>query len=274
MARGQRRRRRRRRRLRPDRAGLRRLCSVTPPDGARSTNWDDRHPDRQRQQQLFDRLHRAVPPARPFAAELSNCVQRSARREDAASSLERRHKRTESPLGQLYQGIRPEIGKVRLSSGTVDVPAAASREYMRQCSAAPGAVRQDRLQRNHKRSVNNPYAQFQVRITAGGHHGEGQDDRSADQATVLADLGRLGRRKCWPREVRRLPRPRRRAVERSSPGDDHRLRLDVRQVGEEHHRPRHECSSGTQGLRPERGWAGGTSRSSNCDCFSANELLC
>ena len=47
--------------------------------------------------------------------------------------------------------------------------------------------------KNHKHSVNNPYAQFQDRVLAGRDQGGADDPRAADEAAVLADLRRRRR---------------------------------------------------------------------------------
>ena len=52
--------------------------------------------------------------------------------------------------------------------------------------------------KNHKHSVNNPYAQFQEEYTLDDILAAQDDLRPADQAAVLADLRRLGARWSWP----------------------------------------------------------------------------
>ena len=52
--------------------------------------------------------------------------------------------------------------------------------------------------KNHKHSVNNPYAQFQDEYTLDEILASQDDLRPADQAAVLAHLRRLGRGDRWP----------------------------------------------------------------------------
>ena len=47
--------------------------------------------------------------------------------------------------------------------------------------------------KNHKHSVNNPYAQFQDEYTLRRDQGRADDPRAADEAAVLADLRRRRR---------------------------------------------------------------------------------
>ena len=54
--------------------------------------------------------------------------------------------------------------------------------------------------KNHKHSVNNPYAQFQDEYTLEEIKAREDDPRAADQAAVLADLRRLGAARSSPRE--------------------------------------------------------------------------
>ena len=61
--------------------------------------------------------------------------------------------------------------------------------------------------KNHKHSVNNPYAQFQDRVLARRDQGRADDPRAADQAAVLADLRRLGVRDRRVGGLRRRARP-------------------------------------------------------------------
>ena len=61
--------------------------------------------------------------------------------------------------------------------------------------------------KNHKHSVNNPYAQFQTEYSLDEIKDVADDPRAADQAPVLADLRRLGLRDRRLRALRRRARP-------------------------------------------------------------------
>ena len=76
--------------------------------------------------------------------------------------------------------------------------------------------------KNHKHSVNNPYAQFQDEYTLRGHQGRARDPRAADEAAVLADLRRRrrGDRRVASASSRARPVGSRRRDRR--PGDGHR----------------------------------------------------
>ena len=78
--------------------------------------------------------------------------------------------------------------------------------------------------KNHKHSVNNPYAQFQTEYIARGHQGRADDPRAADQAAVLADLRRRRRGDRRLRAVRRRARPVGSGDRDRRPGDGHRPR--------------------------------------------------
>ncbi len=77
---------------------------------------------------------------------------------------------------------------------------AAGREHMRQYGTTAEHFAKIGY-KNHKHSVNNPYAQFQEEYTPRRHPGGEDDLRSADQAAVLADLRRVGRGDRWPVEA-------------------------------------------------------------------------
>ena len=82
--------------------------------------------------------------------------------------------------------------------------------------------------KNHKHSVNNPYAQFQDEYSLEDIKGCEDDPRAAHQAAVLADLRRLrrgGRRIGAVRRGARALGPGRRD---RRPGDGHRPPLDLR----------------------------------------------
>ena len=128
--------------------------------------------------------------------------------------------------------------------------------------------------KNHKHSVNNPYAQFQDEYIARRDPGRADDLRPADQAAVLADLGRLRRGDPRQRGVRREARPRRPGGRDRRPGDDHRLREQLRRHLQGRHRLRHERRKrrGRSTSRP--GSAPRTSRSSSCTTASRPTSCC
>ena len=128
--------------------------------------------------------------------------------------------------------------------------------------------------KNHKHSVNNPYAQFQEEYTPRRHPRRQDDLRSADQAAVLADLGRLGRGDRGQRGLRRQARAGRPGRRDRRAGDDHRLRQHLRRQRRQHHRLRHERPSRPTGLRPVGARARRTSRSSSCTTASRPTSCC
>ena len=77
--------------------------------------------------------------------------------------------------------------------------------------------------KNHKHSVNNPYAQFQDEYTLEEILAR-RGLRSADPAPVLPDLGRRRPRRSSRARVRRRARPRGTSRRDRRPGDDDRLR--------------------------------------------------
>ena len=151
----------------------------------------DRHPGLQRQQQLLDRLDRAVPRAPGGQGRARRLRARARLREDGEGLARREVHRPHEPDGQARRG---------------DVRGCASpsrRRPRRRCSATPGASTWRGTARsrdhfawigwkNHKHSVNNPYAQFQDEYTLEEIKAAQDDPRAAHEAAVLADLGRLG----------------------------------------------------------------------------------
>ncbi len=129
--------------------------------------------------------------------------------------------------------------------------------------------------KNHKHSVNNPYAQFQDEYIAGGHQGGEDDPRAADQAAVLADLRRLGLRDRRLRALRRRARARRPGDRDRRPVDGHRPQLDLRHQRRLHddRRLRHVEDRRRPRLRGSRRQRRGSRRIELHDCFSANELI-
>ena len=136
---------------------------------------------------------------------------------------------------------------------------AAGREHMRQYGTTAEHFAKIGY-KNHKHSVNNPYAQFQEEYTLDDILAAQDDLRPADQAAVLADLRRVRRGDRGQRGVRRQARAGRPGGGDRRAGDDHRLRQHLRRQRQEPHRLRHECPSRTKGLRPVRARARPTSR--------------
>ena len=100
---------------------------------------------------------------------------------------------------------------------------AAGREHMRQYGTTAEHFAKIGY-KNHKHSVNNPYAQFQEEYTLDDILAREDDLRPGDQAAVLAHLRRVGRGDRGQRGVRRQARPCRPGRRDRRAGDDHRLR--------------------------------------------------
>ena len=79
---------------------------------------------------------------------------------------------------------------------------AAGREHMRQYGTTAEHFAKIGY-KNHKHSVNNPYAQFQEEYSLDDILARQDDLRSADQAAMLADLRRVRRGDRGQRGVRR-----------------------------------------------------------------------
>ena len=243
-------------RLRRGRAGLRRLrlrrLDVGPARALRARH--DRHPDRQRQQQLLDRIDGALPGRTVDPRRTGRLRDRARLREDAARLAGRRRRRPRAAAGQPRQGAGRDR-RVRVPGGAVDVrrgrPRAheAVRHHRR-------ALREDRLQEPQALGQQ-PVRAVPGRVHPRRHPRRADDLRPADQAAVLADLGRLGRGDPGQRGLRRQARPGRPGRRDRRPGDDHRLRQHLRRQRREPHRLRHERPSRPTGLRPVRPRAGG-----------------
>jgi acetyl-CoA acyltransferase len=144
---------------RPRRLRLRRL-DLRSARGLRAR--PDRHPDHQRQQQLLDRLDGALP-RRPGHPRRSLRLHARARlREDAAGLARSQFDDRDEPDDGPPHGARRAPG-VRDAARAVHV--------RRRRPRAHGALRHDAEHfakigyKNHKHSVNNPYAQFQKEYT-------------------------------------------------------------------------------------------------------------
>ena len=130
--------------------------------------------------------------------------------------------------------------------------------------------------KNHKHSVNNPYAQFQDEYSLEEIKERADDPRAADQAAVLADLRRLGLRDRRLRALRRRARPLGPGGRDRRPGDGHRP--DARPSTTT---PTASRSSATtcRSRPPSSAYEEAGRRADEVDvcelhdCFSANELI-
>ncbi len=138
--------RRRGHRLHRGAAGLRRLLlrrlDVRPAGAVRA--WHDRHPDRQRQQQLLHRVDGAVPGRTVHPRRARRLRHRAGLREDAAGLAGRRSRRPRVAAGPPRQGTRRDR-RVRLSRGAVDVRRRRPRAH-EEVRHDGRALREDRLQ--------------------------------------------------------------------------------------------------------------------------------
>ena len=124
--------------------------------------------------------------------------------------------------------------------------------------------------KNHKHSVNNPYAQFQDEYTPRGHQGGEDDPRPADQAAVLADLRRGGLRDRRLRALCRLARPLGQGGRDRRPVDGHRPLLDLRR-GRRLHDDRRLGDVADRGRRRLRGGRSRPpTRSTSASCTTAS----
>ena len=194
-------------------AGLRRLRlrRLDRRAGRALRGGHDRHPDRQRQQQLLDRLVGAVPGAaggrdrrrrlRAGAGLRADAARRA--RVDVERPAERRSPgsttRTSGAAGRASDA--PDGGAVLRRRGRGVLP--------RSTAWTPRCSRRSRSRRG-RHAANNPYAVFRDPVTVEEVLASPRDLRPADPAAVLpADLRRGGRDRLQ-RGVRRRPRPRRR----------------------------------------------------------------
>ena len=124
--------------------------------------------------------------------------------------------------------------------------------------------------KNHKHSVNNPYAQFQDEYSLEDIKDGEDDPRPADQAAVLADLRRLGLRDRRLRALRRRARPLGPGDRDRRPVDGHRPLLDLRRGRRLHddRRLRHVEDGRRPGLR--RGRQSPPRRSTSASCTTAS----
>ena len=124
--------------------------------------------------------------------------------------------------------------------------------------------------KNHKHSVNNPYAQFQDEYIARGHQGGADDPRPADQAAVLADLRRLGLRDRRLRALRRRARPLGPGGRDRRPVDGHRPLLDLRRGRRLHDDRRLRHVEAGRRTRPTRRPVSPPTRSTSASCTTAS----
>ena len=130
--------------------------------------------------------------------------------------------------------------------------------------------------KNHKHSVNNPYAQFQDEYSLEEIKAREDDPRAADEAAVLADLRRLGLRDRRVRAVRRRARPLGPGGRDRRPVDGHRHARApstssscIKIVGSDMSKEAADQAYEEAGRRRRR-----TSTSSSCTTASrANELI-
>ena len=130
--------------------------------------------------------------------------------------------------------------------------------------------------KNHKHSVNNPYAQFQDEYSLDEIKDGADDPRAADQAPVLADLRRLRLRDRRLGALRRRARALGPGGRDRRPGDGHRPELDLRRRHRLHQDRRLRHVAGRPPIRPTRRPGSRPDEVDVCelhDCFSANELI-
>ena len=173
----------------------------------------DRHPDRQRQQQLLDRIDGAVSGGASHPRRAGRLRDRARVREDAARLAGRRGRRSRVADGPARQGDGRDR-RVCVPRRAVDVRRgrprahAAARQHRR-------AFREDRLQEPQALGQQ-PVRAVPGRVHPRRHPRRADDLRSADQTAVLAHLGRLGRGDPGQRGVRRQAWSGRRRPSRSS----------------------------------------------------------
>ena len=270
--------RRRRHPLHRRRAGLRRLLlrrlDLRPARALRAR--PDRDPGRQRQQQLLDRHLGAVPRAPGgHAAGSPTARSRSAsrrwRRARSASSTPT----APTPLDKHVDARCSRCASPRSRPLAPQMFGNAGRDHMEKYGSEPDHYAWIGW-KNHKHSVNNPYAQFQDRVLAGRDQGRADDPLAADQAAVLADLRRLGLRDRRVGALRRRARPLGPGGRDRRPGDGHRPQLDRSTTTPTASRSSATTCRRRPRARPTRRPASTPSEVDVCelhDCFSANELI-
>ena len=124
--------------------------------------------------------------------------------------------------------------------------------------------------KNHKHSVNNPYAQFQDEYSLEDIKAREDDPRPADQAAVLADLRRLGLRDRRLRALRRRARPLGPGDRDRRPVDGHRPLLDLRRGRRLHDDRRLRHVEAGRRPRPTRRPASPPTKSTSASCTTAS----
>ena len=254
--------------LRRDRAGVRRLrvrrVVQRPPRGVRARA--DRHPDLQRQQQLLDRVDRALPgrAGDPVRARATSPWRWASRRCSRARWAPR--STTASSRWATTCSCSPRSPR----SGFPPAPwmfGAAGREHMEQYGTTPEHFAKIGF-KNHQHSVNNPYAQFQQEYTL---------DEILGSPEIYSPLTKL---QCSPTsdgsgaavlaseafvDGTASPARRSRSSARRSSPTSRRLRDPDRA---RHHRLRHERRPPRARRTSRPGSARRTSRSSSCTTAS------
>ena len=124
--------------------------------------------------------------------------------------------------------------------------------------------------KNHKHSVNNPYAQFQDEYSLDEIKDGADDPRAADQAPVLADLRRLGLRDRRLGALRRRARALGPGGRDRRPGDGHRPALDLRRRHRLHQDRRLRHVEGRPPTRPTRRPGSRPARSTSASSTTAS----
>ncbi len=246
----------RRHRLQRSRTGLRRLRLRRIDGGAAGAlrTGLDRYSCHQRQQQLLDRVHRALHGGAGDPRRIGRLHHRSGIREDETRIARGNLRRPHQPDGQAHQGDGRDQ-RVRLSSRALDVRGRRARthEAVRQHRRA---LRQDRPQ--EPQALGEQPVRAIPRGIQPRRHSRGEDDlRPAHQAAVLTDVGRFGRGDPGLGGLRRKPWIGRPGGGDRRSGHDDRLQVHLRRQRQGTHRSRHECASGTTRLRPVRAWPRG-----------------
>ena len=181
-----------------DRAGVRRLrlrrLDLRPARRLRAR--PDRHPGAERQQQLLDRLERAVPraPGRQGRADRLRAGDRL--REDGARLARDEVHRPHAGDGQAHDAHVPAPRPRALAVRAADVRQRRARPHG-EVRLEARALRVDRLEEPQALGQQ-PVRAVPDRVLARGHQGGPDDPRAADEAAVLPDLRRSRPRRSSP----------------------------------------------------------------------------
>ena len=147
----------------------------------------DRHPGRQRQQQLLHRLDRAVPraPGRRRAASPTACSRSASRRWRTARSAMKFTDRT-SPMDKHLEDMMHALRARSRRRRAPQMFGNAGREHMERYGSTAETTSPGSARRTTSHSVNNPYAQFQDEYTLEEILDAPMIHDAADQAAVLA----------------------------------------------------------------------------------------